>query len=439
MTAQVSLAQSLFRQDIFPKVVDQLTWVDTLIADGIEKDSAWQGAFGPQVLKMLNNKFEITSLDGGMTAYAGGEIGTLVNSDLDFSKMYVTPTFTTSSFRITLAAIEATTGNDAALKSLVSQYNMECGRSILRQKGRYLRGDGSGIVGILPIGAVTSNTITISGKAAGTIASQNIYGLGANQVFQPGAAIEFGTEAAFAAGTQVVATVSAVPNNTTLVLTGTVTVGAAATGNNRAGTNADTWHIRFSGTYGKVPMGLLGMLDSASLFNPTITSFQGLVRADAQYLNSTVLNPANATTIQADFRSVYIDAQQYNTQHKFWVVSQDVYAKYTDSITVTVQAQQSSMAYTNKLGSIHTGLAFAYGSNPIPVLLDVLLPYGTALLLDSDQYFITELLPDTYVTDGILTRVPGANPIYETVRASYYNYGTFSPRKLWARIQYQSV
>lgn len=439
MSALLSTAQAMLLQDIEPKIQDQLTWIDVLLEDGIEKDSSWNDAYGPQLRKMENNKFEITSLDGGMTAYAGGEIGTLNNSDIDLTKMFVTPTYTTSSYRITLAAIEGTKGNKAALESLVSIYGMECRRSILRSKGRYLRGDGSGIVGILPAGAQTSNTITISGKAAGTIASQNIYGLGTNDVFQIGAQIEFGTEAAFAAGTQVSATIASIPDDTTLVLTGSVTVGAAAGANNRGGTNADTWHIRFKGTYGQVPMGLLGMIDAASTFNPSITTFQGLTRTSAQYLNSMIANPANATTIQKDFRDLYTRVRKYNPKPKVWVVSEDVYAKYTDSITVTVQAQQSQAAYTSKLGNIHSGLAFAYGSAPIPVLMDTLLPYGTALLLDSDQYFVTELFPDAYVPDGVLTRVPGANPIYETVRAAYYNFGTFSPRKLGGRIQYQSV
>ena len=122
---------------------------------------------------------------------------------------------------------------------------------------------------------------------------------------------------------------------------------------------------------------------------------------------------------------------------KVWVVSDDVYNNYTNAITVTVQAQQSEAAYTSKLGSVHTGLAFAYGAKPIPILLDTLLPYGTALLLDSDQYFITELMPDAYVPDGVLTRVPGTI-LYETARAAFYNFGTFSPRKLGGRIQYQA-
>jgi hypothetical protein len=72
---------------------------------------------------------------------------------------------------------------------------------------------------------------------------------------------------------------------------------------------------------------------------------------------------------------------------------------------------------------------FAYGSSPIPIILDTMLPSGFAYLIDSDQLFCADLFKDAYVEDGVLTRVTGTTN-YETVRAAYYNFGTYSSRKL---------
>ena len=108
------------------------------------------------------------------------------------------------------------------------------------------------------------------------------------------------------------------------------------------------------------------------------------------------------------------------------------------AVTVTVQSNQKGADYKSKLGNGHTGLEFAYGGKPIPIFLDTMLPYGMALLVDPDQLLMLDLFADAYIEDGVMTRVTGT-PYYETARAAYYNYGTYSSRKLGGKIQYQTV
>ena len=434
MAATIATFQAMLLQDIEPKIQDQIDWVDVLLDDSLNQEGI--NKTGVKV-DQKNNSFEITSLNSGMTAYAAAEGAALISSDLGLEKMTVPAKFTRASYRLGHESLQATIKDRASLEEGTALYGMEIRRAMLRSKWRVIRGNGTGIVGVLPAGVVTGITVTLSAKAPGTIASQNRYGLGALQVFQPGQNIEMGTEAAFLAGTQVLATIATVPSDTTITLTASKTFGAASGANNRGGDNSDTWYIRFSGTYGVTPMGLLGLVDNGTL-EPGITTIQGLTRATTPYMQSVCYDKANATTIIKDFRDLYSAVRRYNQNVKYFVVSEDVYAKYTDAVTVTVQANQKSMDYKSKLGNGHTGLEFAYGGKPVPIFLDTMLPSGFALLLDSDQLLELTLFKDAYIEDGIMTRVPGY-ALYETARAAYYNFGTYSSRKLGGKIMYQTV
>ena len=429
----IAVLQAMLKEQLEPKIVDQIDWRDVLLEDVLPVD----GANRPGVeIDAKNNKLEIVSLKNGMTAYAGAEQGTIYDSSIGLERMSLVPKFVKSRFTLGHEQIAVSTKDGASLKSASELYGMEIRRAMMRAKGRFLRGDGTGIVGILPAGTQTGTTLTISAKAPGTVASQNVYGLGALQMFDKGQNVQIGTAAQFAGGTSTAAVVSDVVNDTTITLTASVTVGTAAGANNRGGTNADTWYVRFAGEYGVAPMGLLGLVDDGTISG--VTSLQGLTRSSTPYMKSVVYDKANASTIIKDFRDLYTAVTKFNKNVKYFVVSEDVYAKYTDSISVTVQAQQTGQAYTSKLGTGHSGLAFAYGSSPIPILQDQNLPYGTVMLLDPEFMFCGDLFKDQFVDGAVMARISGTTN-YETIRAAYYNFGTFGSRKLGGRINYQSV
>jgi hypothetical protein len=434
MTANIATFQDMLKEQLNPKIEDQINWVDVLLEDSLNKD--WINREGIEI-DMKNNKFLITSLDWGLTAYSGSETASLIASDIWLDQMYVQPKYVRASFILGHAAVQVTVKDQASLEKGVALYGMEIRRAMLRQKGRILRWDGRGIVWVLPAWVVTSASITVSAKAVGTIASQNHYGLWALQVFQAWQNVEFGTETAFAAGTQITGTILTVDSDTQITLTASVTVWAASWDNNRGGTNADTWYVRLSGEYGNAAMGLMGLIDDGTIV-PTLTTIQNKTRSTTPYMKSYVSDKANASTIIKDFRDMYSAVTKYNKNVKYFLVSEDVYAKYTDSITITNQSNPWNAQYLSKLWTGHTGLAFAYGSSPVPIIMDSLLPYGFAYLVDSDQLFCADLFKDAYVEDGVMTRVTGTTN-YETARAAYYNFGTYSSRKLWGVIHYQSV
>lgn len=432
MSATIATLQEMFKQQLDPQLKDQLDWLDVLLEDTIGDRQN-----NPKNVKLLNNKFEITSLTGSMYATAGAEWANLLASDVKLEKMYVTPKYVTASYRIGHEAIQtALSGGREALRSAVELYGMEIRKSIMRAKGRFLRWDGSGIVQVLPAWVVTGATVTLSAKAPGTVASRNIYALDCEDVFQPWMQIEFGTDADFAGGTQTAGTILTVDSPTAITLTGSVTIGAASGANNRGGTNADTWYVRIKWEYGNAPMGILKLIDD-NTFYPA-TTIQNVVRATSPYMKSATLDKANATTIIKDFRDLYNKVRKFNDKVKYWLVSEDVFSKYTDSITITVSSNVREQAYNSKLGVWHTGLMFAYGSAPISIMQDQFLPYGVALLVDPDQMFFADLFADAYIDDGILTRVTGTK-VYETVRAAYYEIGTYSSRKLGWQLRYQTV
>lgn len=433
MAETIAALQAMLLEQVEPKIQDQIEWHDVLLEDVLNVDGA--NKLGVEV-DQKNNKIDIVSLKNGMTAYAGAEQGSLIDSGIGLERMSLVPKFVKSRFVLGHEQINVASKSGAAMKSASELYGMEIRRAMLRAKGRYLRGDGTGIVGILPAGVQTGTSITVSTKAPGTTASGNRYGLGALQVFDKAQKVRIGTEAAFAAGTAVAGTISDVLSDSTITLTSSVTVGSASGANNRGGTNEDTWYVRFEGEYGMAPMGLLGLVDDGTLSG--VTTLQTLARSTTPYMKSVVYDKANASTIIKDFRDLYTAVTKFNKNVKYFVVSEDVYAKYTDSISITVQAQQSSASYTSKLGTGHTGLAFAYGSQPLPILQDQLLPYGTVLLLDHDMLFCGDLFDDQFIDGAVMARITGTTN-YETIRAAYYNFGTFGSRKLGGRIQYQSV
>lgn len=431
MTATIATAQAMLLQHVDPEIKDQID-MDVVLEDIARTQS--EGNSEGVTVDIQNNKFEIVSKTSGMTAYAGGEGASIIYSDAGLDKMFTTPKFVTAAFKIGHEVLAATLKDRAALERLIDMYSLEIRKAIMRAKAQHLRSNGTGIIAILPAGVQTGTAITVSGKAAGTIVSGAKYNLG-TQWIQEGQELEFGTEADFGSATTIAGIVDNVDSATQITLTSSVTVGASAGANNRGGTNAATWYVRLKGTYGNTPMGLLGLIDDGTLSG--VTTIQDKVRATTPYMKSAVLVKANKTTIIKDFRTLYTSVRQSNRTPKYFKVSQDVYDAYTDAITITSQSNPGNAQYKTKLGTGHTGLMFSYGQEPIPILLDEFLPYGTVLLMDPAFLFCADLFADAFLPDAVLTRISGTK-FYETIRAAYYNFGTYSARKLGGQLHYES-
>lgn len=431
MTATIATAQAMLKQQLEPKLIDQID-IDVILEDILNEKE--RGNPEGITVDMKNNKFEIVSKTSGMTAYAGGEGGSLIYSDAGLDKMYADPKFVTAAFLMGHEAIQVSLKDQASLEKMTSTYGIEIRKAMVRAKARHIRSDGSGIIGILPAGVQTGTTINVSGKAAGTIVSGARYALG-TQWMDEGQVIQLGTAADFTNGTTVEKIIDNVNSETQISLTTSATVGAASGTNNRGGDNSATWYIKLKGTHGNTPMGLLGLIDDGTLSG--VTTIQNKVRATTPYMKSYTLTKATKATIIKDFRTVYSGARKSNRGHAYWLVSQDVYDAYTDAITLTMQSNPTDAQYKTKLGTGHTGIRFAYGDNPIPIFLDDFLPAGTAILVDPKFLFCADLFEDAFIEDGVMTRVPGTKN-YETVRAAYYNFGTYSSRKLGAALHYES-
>lgn len=110
-------------------------------------------------------------------------------------------------------------------------------------------------------------------------------------------------------------------------------------------------------------MGIFGLVDDGTLSPLALASgkIQNVTRSTTPYMKSIVYDKTGSTTVIKDFRDLYSAVRRYNKNVKYFLVSEDVYATYTDSITITVQANQSTTPYTSKLGTGHAGLEFAYG------------------------------------------------------------------------------
>ena len=134
-------------QDIEPKIQDQINWVDVLLDDSLNQEGINKAGVE---INQKNNSFEITSLNAGMTAYAAAESAALIASDLGLEKMTVAPKFTRASFRLGHESLQATIKDLASLEKGTHLSVMEIRRAMLRQKGRVIRGNGTGIVGVLP-------------------------------------------------------------------------------------------------------------------------------------------------------------------------------------------------------------------------------------------------------------------------------------------------
>lgn len=439
----IALFQALLLEDIHSKIVDQLEFPDLLLEDVLNTEGTNKVGI---TVDAQNNKFQIASKTGRMTAYEGATSASLINSSISSERMYVVPYETTASFLVEHNAIALASKNRATLEPLVMWYSTDVRKAINRARGRHLRGDGTGIVGVLPVGAQSSATITISAQAAGTVASANRYGLGALKMFAPGDKLEFGTETAFGAGTQVTGTVLTVNSDTSITLTGSVSIGNASSTNNRTGSNAGTWYVRFSGTNvlgtNYTPMGLLGLVDDGTC-SPAITTIQSLTRSTTPYMKSVTTVKPNAATLIEDMTNLYNTVTTFSPKVKVWVLSTDLILKYSNSITVMYNAmvnpgQGAKMSYESKIGVGHAGLEFAFLGSPIPVVQDKFLPYGTALLLDTDELFMAEVEPISFLPGHVMLTGLGSKN-YETAMVSNYNFGTFGSRRLGGRLHYETV
>ncbi len=430
MAATIATATALFLEQVEPRVIDQID-MDVILEDLVSENG--QNADGVEV-DMKNNLFEIVSKTSGMTAYAGGEGASLIYADAAFERMSIAPMFVTAAFKIGHEALMTTLKDEAALVKLVSEYGTEIRRALMRSKAMHVRGNGTGVIGIMPAGIVTGAAIPISAKAPGTIISGAKYALG-DQYFQPGQSISLGTLTDFAGGTQVDAIILSVDSDTQITLTASTTVGAAAGTNNRGGTNAATWYIKLKGAHGNTPMGLLGLIDDGTLSG--VTTLQTKVRSTTPYMKSYVLSKATKGTIVQDFQDLYVGFRKHNRKPAYFKCSQDVYSAYARALTITLQSNPSNAQYQTKLGTGFTGLMFSFGSEPIPIMLDEFLPAGTCLIMDPKFLFLADLFQDAFIEGGILDRISGTK-LYETIRAAYYNFGTFGSRKLGAQLHYDA-
>ena len=79
MTATIATFRAMLIQQLEPKIQDQIDWLDVLLEDFVNADG--MNPAGIEV-DLKNEKFEITALTGGMSAYAGSETGALIASDV---------------------------------------------------------------------------------------------------------------------------------------------------------------------------------------------------------------------------------------------------------------------------------------------------------------------------------------------------------------------
>lgn len=396
------------------------------------------GSNAPGVKPMNNNKFEVVAKVSGMTAYAGSQWGGVHKTAPVFGRSEVEVKFVRAYFTMTHEQLVAVT-KKWAVEDASSEYSFEIRASMARAKSRHLRGDGSGISGVLPAGVVIGTNIVISGRSPGAIASHNIYGLGTDE-FMENEPVILGTAAMLDGGTAVEAVIQQIVDSTTLKFTASVTVGSAAGANNRGGTNVDTWYIvrgnRAENEWKKCPIGIFGLIDDGTL----VPTLQGKTRSITPWMKSIVLYKANATNIIADFKELYNQFKKYG-KAAYFKVSTDVYDKYTNTLTLTATVVRSQTDYKSKLGAGHSGLAFQYGnSGELPILNDNFFPAGTVVLIDPTIFFEASLFNEDFVPGYFMKAIDASSGIeYETVRAAYMNFGTYGSRKNGARIHYTAV
>lgn len=399
------------------------------------------GNNAPWVTKMNNNKFEIIAKTAWMTAYAGWETSGLHKSGSTFGKSELGPKFIRAYFVLTHVQLTAVTSNDSAVINASTEYSEEIRNAMARAKSRHLRWDGSGIAGVLPddLGVQTWTSIVISWRAPGTIDSHNIYGLGTDE-FQDWEPILFGTSAALDAKTAVEAVIETVEDEVTVKTTASVTVWAVAGANNRGGTNADTWYIvrgtNASSEWKTVPMGIFGLIDQGDF----VWTLQGKDRSTTPWMKSIVMDKANATNIIQDFKTLYNKFKKFG-RARYFKVSEDVYDKYSQALTLTSSALRNNADYKTKLGAGHSGLVFNYGnSGELPIMNDTFFPYGQVLLVDPMMFFEASLFDEDFIPGYFMKPIDAATELsYETARGAYMNFWTYGSRKLGAKINYQTV
>lgn len=398
------------------------------------------GQNSPKIEKMANGKFIVTATVKGMTAYAGGAGSGTHKTRRGYARSEVETRFIKGYYTMTHEQLTAIQNDSNAALNAADDFATGIRKAMMAAKARSLRGDGTGIGWVLPVGEQVGTEITISTRSPWALATHNIYGLGTDE-FEPGTKIVFGTKAQLAqgeAGTAVEAEIDDIIDWARFQLTSSVTVGNPAGANNRGGTNANTVYIvrgtKKNNEYNNAPIGLFGLIDDGTL----VPELQWVDRSTASWMRSIVRVKENANTIVTDFQELYTEFRKWG-KPEYFRVSTDVYAKYTSALTLT--AQQTRGDYKTKIGSGHTWIAFTYGNTKeLPILQDLFLPHWTVFLIDPRAFFEASLFSEDFVPGYFMKPIDAEEWLeYETVRAAYINFGTWGSRGNWARILYQSV
>lgn len=150
----ILIEQLDYQKELSNHIIDtQDVMLEDIIAVG--------GTNAPGVKAMNNNKFEIVGKISGMTGYAGSQGGGVHKTAPDFGRSEVEVRYVRAYFTMTHEQLVAVTQPGAVL-DMSQEYAMEIKASMARAKSRHLRGDGTGISGVLPAGAVTGTNIVIS-------------------------------------------------------------------------------------------------------------------------------------------------------------------------------------------------------------------------------------------------------------------------------------
>ncbi len=395
----------LMKKVIEPVIQDQL-FRETVLLSKLEKNKN---------VRLDNGTFFITAMTGRHSGvYNIAEWDSIADGRFSTAQMQTKAKYLYGRHTFTDVALEGIEGDAGSIANLLTTATDELKDSIQRSFQRQFSSYGQGVEGKVKTG-VTGTTITLYAK------DQIDQGDGSDWLTE-GQKILIGTKAQIEAGTADAVTIVAVPTDNTIVVDTSITVVADdLIVNQKVWDSSNSVYNEMSGIRNLVDNTATGALDGIV----PDTNFQGVARATNGWANGYVYKPAAYETLSLQrMTEYYLYARKYGRPDLIRT-SSDLYAKYG-----ALLESQKRHVNTMQLDGWFTGIEFAGGDKPIPVVLDYDADNSSVEILDTKTFTYGEMAPVGFLNrDGqVLRNVWGNSANFTAIMRAYGQLINLKPR-----------
>lgn len=389
-----SLLSAILKKAIAPRI-QELAFKKTMLLDKIPQN---------QGVKFENDKIYVTgtySRHSGV-AFTGPTGGIRVGRDRKV-QMVSEAKFGYGSHIIWDSSLQVTNSQGGAIVEISKNLGQELEDSFRFHVNRMLYGNGEGVLTLIPTGAASTATHTVSSTF----------------FLDEGMQVLVGTKAQVEAGTADATTIASVNSDTSVTFADAITTA-----------NGD--RIVIAGIYDATNSKYFEIDGLSKLVSNNTESagsyLQGVLRSSNVAMNSYV-ESSSATLLESHLIDLITQASKFG-KPQFMMTTPELKNRYGSLLQ-----QQRRYVGEAKLDGGYMGLEVAIGDKPVALVSDFSAPTGTVFAITPESLSLAQLAPMGFLPaagGGVLTDVYDADgnrlPAYQTTMRMYGNLVVLNPR-----------